>query len=400
MGTSGYQGAVETSNVELSYGLETVWGQAPTTTFQAVRFTGEGFKGKKDRRRPEEINDFAQVSAAVTTQESADGSLNFAMSFGTHDDLWCSLLNSSWGAQLNIAGASGDISFVASGNKITSTTANKFQNVQLRQWIKVKGCGPVGPAGNGPSFYVQVWSKPDNQTILVVGKTLVDETPAAAAVTIKGSMIRNSNLVQTLFMQKKLGSAGYLTYPGTFLTGGSINAQQGQFTSGSFNALSKQEVKAVGDSSTGGVMPAPTGQVIDNVAGFQGLLLDGAVVAATVRALNLNFQKEGAAAYYGMGATGAEGMIRGDLSATGTAEIYFKTFDLYDRYRNEATGPLSFRQVDAAGQAYVLTVLNGFLNNPEVVAGGRNQPVVAKFEVEGNPDPVTGKTFQLDRLAA
>lgn len=401
MATTGMNtAAVETTDVVMSYGLESQWGVAPATTFQAWRMTSESMAGKKTRSRPDEINDSAQVSAAVTTQEGADGAINFALSYGTFDDAFCSLLNSSWSNALNIVGVGGDITFVAQagGNRITSTTANKFQNVVAGQYIKVMGCA-AAPGGNGESFFVKVDSKTDNQTLVVSGKALVAENPAGAAVTIRGSMIRNSNVAQTLFIQKKLGAAGYLTYPGSFASGANIDCQQGQFTTGSINYIAKIENKALTDSSTGGVLPAPTGLVIDPVAGMQALTINGTAIAASIQSMKLQFQKEGAAAHYAMMSPGAVMITKGKLAVTGTTELYFANFTEYDRFKAESTAPISFRQVDAAGAAYVLTVLNAALMNPKITAGGPGRPVVASFELEGNPDPITGATFQMDRAA-
>lgn len=401
MGTTGMNtAAVETTDVVMSYGLESQWGVAPATTFQAWRMTSESMAGKKTRSRPDEINDSAQVSAAVTTQEGADGAINLALSYGTYDDAFCSLLNSSWSNALNIAGASGDIAFVAQagGNKITSTTSNKFQNVVAGQYIKVMGCA-AAPGGNSASFFVKVDSKPDNQTLIVSGKALVAESPAGAAVTIRGSMIRNSNVGQTLFVQKKLGTAGFLTYPGSFASGGNLDCQQGQFTTGSINYIAQIENKALVDSSTGGVLPAPTGPVIDPVAGMQNLTINGTAIAAAVQSLKLQFQKEGAAAHYALMSSGAVMITKGKLAVTGTAELYFANFNEYDRFKSESMAPISYRQVDKTGAAYVLTLLNAGLMNPKITAGGPGRPVVASFELEGNPDPVTGATFQMDRAA-
>lgn len=397
MGTTGYNAAaIETTSVVVSYGLEAVWGEPPATTFQALRMTSESMSGKKKRDRPDEINDSAQVSAAVTTQDSADGALNFAFSYGTYDDVIGALLNAPWGASLSITGVGGDITFAATGNQINSATSGKFTAVQVGQYIKVAGCAASSGSNNG---WMKVAAKIDAQTLTISGKTLVNETPTGAACTIRGSMIRNSNIMQTLFIQKKLGAAGFLTYGGSFVSGGNLNAQQGQFTQGAFNFISKSEEKSASDRSTGGVLSAPTGSVIDPVAGMQAITVGGVPIAATVESLNLQFQKQAAAAFYGLGSTSAAGITMGKLDVSGTTTLYFADFAFYDRFKSEAKDPLSYRQIDEVGSGYVLTLLNAALMNPKIVAGGPGRPVTAQFDIEGNPDPVTGATFQMDRAA-
>ena len=393
-GTTGYLAGAESNAVVVSYGLEQAWGTAPATTFQALRMTGESLVGAKNRTRPQEVNPTAQESAAVTQQETASGGLNFALSFGTYDDLLQSLLNADWGAALAIAGAGGDIAAVHTGNKITSITAEKFAAVAVGQWIR--NAGFTNLANNG---FFQVTAKPDHQTLVLAGNTLVDETPAGAAVSIRGSMIRNAAVFHSLFIQKMLGVGQYLTYPGALVTGWTLNSQQGQYGQGSFTFAAKQQIKALADSSTGGVLPAPTGHVIDTVAGMQNLLLNGAPNCAVVKAVNLQAAKNGAGAQYGVGSAAAQGMLMGKLEIKGMVEVFFKDFATYDLYASETLVPLSFRQVDAAGSAYIITLPNAGLMNPKIQASGPNQPVMAQFDLEGNPDPTGSYTIQIDRFA-
>lgn len=61
---------------------------------------------------------------------------------------------------------------------------------------------------------------------------------------------------------------------------------------------------------------------------------------------------------------------------------------------------LAVRSRIDAGKGYVITLLNATIMNPSIVAGGPNQPVMAEFQLEMNPDPVTGRTFQIDRFMA
>jgi hypothetical protein len=395
MTTTGYQVAPETNDVQLSYGIEATWGTAPATTFKAVRLTSESLSGKKTRQRPPEVRTDGQVAAAVTTQETAGGQLNFAFSYGTYDDLIAALLNGTWSADLAIAGAGGDISAVAAGNKITSTTVGKFTNVSIGQWVKIAGFATAG--NNGFAKVTAKGTAPDSIT-LAGGMTLANETPAGTAVSIKGSMIRNGTAFETLFLQKFLAASQYLTYPGSMISAGSLTSDQGKFCEGNFTFICKQESKATTDSSTGGVTAAPTGRVIDTVAGFQMLELDGAAITAVCKAVDLTLTRQGAAGNYGIGSAAAQGVIRGQLELAGKATFYFKDFTLYDLYRAETQHGISYSLVDNVGSTYMITIPAATIMNPQIVAGGPNQSVMAAFDLEGNPDPVTGCTIQIDRF--
>lgn len=394
MATTGYQAGVESNDVVLSYAKETVWGVAPATTFQQLRYLSEGFTVSKSRDRPAEVNNTRQVSAAITKQQSSNGSANFALSYGTYDDILAGCLMSDWGADLNIAGVSGDIVFVAAGNQITSTTSGKFTAVQLGQWIRTLGSSIAGNNG-----YSKVIAKPDNQTLTVSGLTLANDTPAGTAAKIRGSMIRNSNVFQSFFFQKFLATNEYLTYPGAYPSDGSLDVKQGQFAQGTFNFLNQNELKATTDSSTGGVLPPTTTRVMDTVTNTQKILVNNAVIAAVVQGISLKFQKQGAAQQFGVGSAAAQGIVAGTLELSGTLDIFFKTFALYDLFAAETQVPVSFQQTDFSGNTYMFTVLAGTLMNPSIKSEGRDKSVMASFTIEGNPDPTLSQTVQVDRFA-
>ncbi|ONG53449.1 hypothetical protein BKE38_12095 [Pseudoroseomonas deserti] len=394
---SGYQAGIEANDVELSYALEATWGVKPAVAFNALRYTGESLAGEKQRSRPSEINKKKQVSASVTQQESAGGGLNFALSYGTFDDLIACLLGDDWSAALAIDGVGGDIVAAATGNKLTSATAGKFAAVQVGQWIKLSGFTASAGANNG--FY-KVAAKASALELTLAGKTLINETPAGTAAKIRGSMIRNGTLTKSLFLQKKLSANMFLQYPGSIVSQLSLNGSTGNFFSGSFTFMSKVEQKALVEGSTGAIVAAPTGRFHDAVAGFGGVLIADTPVDAVVTSVALQVQREGAGADYGMGSASAQGMRNGSLTASGTIAMLFKSWNEYDRYKAESVQPVAWRTADADGAAYVFGLLGSVLTNPKIVAGGRDQPVSVEWTVEGNPDPTFDLTLQVDRFSA
>lgn len=393
MATNTYQAGTESNQVELSYGVEAVWGVAPATTFQAIRTTGETLSIQKTRARPNELKTTAEASAGVTQQVAASGAINGALSYGVYDDLFASAMNSAWAGVVNITSAAGDITLAASGSAISSTTSNKFSTIVLGQWIRITTPLNVG--------YARVATKADSTHFTVSGMTLVDETPSGTTANFKSSgYIRNSNAFQSLFFQKKLASALWLTYPGTRMTGFTLAATQGSFATVVFNAVSKNETKATSDSSTGGVLAAATNTVFDTVAAFQQLQLDGAAISASCKGITIQAANDGQAADYGLGSASAQGMRIGTFTINGgKAEFFFKDYTLYNMFVAETQHTFSYRQTDAAGNTYIFTLNAVVLNNPTITAGGPNTPVMASFDLMADPSASYG-TMQIDRIAA
>jgi hypothetical protein len=386
MPTTSFQAGVESNDVELSYAKEAAWGTKPAVAFKAIRYTGESFSGSKSRARPAEIRTDYQAAAAVTTQEAASAGVNFAFSSGTYDDLLAGVLGGDFSTAIAISGT--DIAGTATG--YSTVTAGKFTTVTAGIWIRVSGFSNA--ANNG---YKRVTAA-TGTTITTAQAGAVEA--AGPSVTIGGSRVTNGTSFQSFHFQKKLASALYLVYPGTFFSGVTLTASTGQFLTGSFSGLSKIEEKQTTNQSTGAVTAAPTGRVVDSVAGFQGLEVNNAAISAVVDGITLNVSREGAAAQYGLGSTAAQGVLRGTVTVSGSVRIYFRDFTMYDLYKSEAYTAITYRTVDSDGAGYQITLPSATIMNPSIVAGGPGQSIMAEFALEGNISPTLGYTLAIDKF--
>lgn len=396
--TTGYQAGTEANATQLSYGVESVYGTAPATTFQAIRYVSESLADSKQRTRPGEIMSTREVAQAVTTQESASGAINYAFSYGTFDDFISVVLGNDWQAAQVIAGVAGDITLTnvsATSATLSSTTSNKFVNIGVGQWIRTLGF--TNANNNG---FARVAAKADNQHLtLTTLAAVVTETPAGTAAQVRAQTIQNGTQFKSLFIQQRLSPNLWLRYPGCYVSSWSLSGGIGQFLNGAFNILAQQEINQTADASTGGINAAPTGRVIDPINGFVGALWNESPIAATVDSFSLNANNSGAALEFGMGSTQAAGVLAGTLEVTGSIKMYFKDFTIYSRFKSETSGSLEFIMKDSAGNAYVITLPNALLLNAQINAGGPGQPVWVTFAIEGNPQ-AAGGTIIVDKLPA
>lgn len=395
--TTGYAAGVEANNTEISYGTEATWATAPAATFQAIRYTSETLGPNKQRDRPSEISTSREAAGAVTVRAQAGGSIAFAMSYGTYDDMFSVAVGADWQAAQAINGVSGDLTITnlsATTATISSTTSNKFLAISVNQWLRTLGW--TNAANN------DIWritAKASEQSMTATKATVgapVTETPSGTAAKIRARMLRNGALFKSLYFQQKLSSSLWLRYPGSFFPRVTLSGGVGQFLNGSFELLSQQEVKGTSDASTGGVLAAPTGRVHDPVPGFAGAFIDAAPIGSVLDSFSITIENQGAALAFGMGAEAAQGALPGTLVASGQFRIYFRDFTLYDRFVALTTGAFSVVTKDAAGNAYVITLPGSVLINPAIEAGGSGQPVMATFQVEGSPGPF----IQIDQLVA
>lgn len=388
MATTGYAAAIDTGDIIMSYGPEATWGTKPAVAFQAIRLDGEGFSSTKSRTRPNEIDPAGQASAAITTKEESTGSLNFSVSAGTHNALIAASLGSTFSTPLSISGTT--IAATATG---FTDSANGFGAIVAGQMIKVSGFTTTGVTSN--AVY----------RVDTVAAGVIATTPAPPAtkvagdtVVIKGSMLRNGTVFQSFFFEKMLASNLFLTYPGSWPTGGGLDVGVGDYLKGTLSFLNKQELTATTEGSTGAVTAAPTGTVIDSINGIGTVYRNGSAISATVQKVGVKWNKEGARTQMGIGSAAALGIGKGKLLINGNLSTYFKDFSLYTEFKNETGGPIWFQALDSDGNGYVITICNATIMNPKVVAGGPNQDVMADFELEGNPGAALYgyKTIQVD----
>lgn len=416
MATTGYQAALDSNDVIMSYVPESTWGTTPTTpSFKKIRLDSEGFSGTKSRTRPNEIDPSGQASAAITTKEESTGSLNFSVSAGTHNDLLAASLGSAFATAVSYSGSDVAIT-AASGSTCTLTaTAGAFTTTNLLikgQFIKLYAAGSPTQCGIARILTVAAAQLTLDCCSWV---PVITVAGTMGACTIKGSVLRNGITFDSFTFEKQLSAALFLRYAGSFCTGGSLDVGVGDYLKGTLAFLNKSEVSATSGIAGATYAAAPTGTIVDSIKGI-GTVWRGvdtgttpgipAAFAAIVQKIGVKWNKEGAATQNGIGSAAALGMRSGKQLITGSLSSYFKDFALYTQYTAEQAGPISFYAIDglptaSATKGYVITFCNATIMNPKIVAGGPGQDIMADFEIEGNPDISStsifgGKTLQID----
>lgn len=410
--STGFNAGIDSSDVIVRYGEEVTWNTVPAVAFQEIRLTGESLSEQKTRTRPEEIKADGFVSHALTTQVQASGGINFALSYGTYDDLLAGLLNSTFSADLAITSVATTAIITSSlslpnltGQGFSTNNTSLFDSVVAGQWIRVSGFTASAGASNGLYRVTAVDAANDEIQVSATagnGPNQVADASTGSEVNIQGSYVRNGVAFRSFYIEKQLSATLFLYYAGSYISGGTLNAQVGGFLEGSFDFLSASETNGTSTQSTGGPTAAPTGQVIDTVAGFQQLEVNDTAISAVVQGISWTVTKNNARAQYGLGQAAAQGMARGTIDVSGTMSVYFTDFTLYTDYKNETDRIVSFAALDNLGNGYIFTLPGVTLMNPQVVAGGPDTDIVSEFELEGNEGSgvYAGVIMQIDKIPA
>lgn len=412
--STGFNAGIDSSDVIVRYGEEVVWNTVPAIAFQEIRLTGESLSEQKTRTRPEEIKADGFVAHALTTQVQASGGINFALSYGTYDDLLASLLNSTFSSDLAIqsVATTGIITAYDGGTTalpnltgagFATNDASLLDSVTAGQWIRVSGYSNATDglyrvtAVDAANNEIQVSSTAGN------GANIVDQSASTGGeVNIQGSFVRNGTNFRSFYVEKQLSASLFLFYGGSYIADGNLNAQVGGFLEGTFNFLSASETSGTSTAGTGPAVAAPSGRVIDTVAGFSQLEVNDTAISAVVQGINWTVTKNNARGQYGLGQADAQGMARGTIDVSGSMSVYFTDFTLYTLYKNETDQLVSFAALDDTGAGYIFTLPGVTLMNPTVVAGGPDTDIVSEFELEGNggSGDYDGVIMQIDKIPA
>jgi Phage tail tube protein len=408
--TLGYQAGVEANQTLLSYAPETTWGVKPGGKWNTIRYTSDTLALTKTRQRPGEINITREVSQAVTTEQTAGGTINYALSWGTYDDFFGSLCQGEWShtPPFQIFSILTDLTIASNGTgtlTLTSTLAAKFATILVGQYVRLSGW-----VNNNYNTWFRVTVN-TGTSLTLVGipvATTTETSLTSNQVQISGSSLANGTTFHSLFLQRKFDGKGFLRYGGCYVTRITLGANVGSFFTGAIDVVAQSEAFNAADGSTGGLNPAPAGTVVDPVAGYVRMTYNGTTntIAGNLDQLQITLENTGAAPEFTLGpsagaagAAGASGILGGTFQGSGSFRMYCKDFLLYNVFQAETAGDVQFYLQDAARQSYCLSFQNVvFL--AKINATGPGAALMVDVTFECNPDTVNGGTFQLNRFPA
>lgn len=375
----------DSSQVQVSYLLETSLGVIPNSPFKVLRLTGgSNFGQTTNTVRSNEIRGDAQKAGTFRTDISASPSLNVELSPGTFDDFLEALLRGTWSTAVNITGT--DISATASGFAATST--NLTTNVVVGQSVYV---------GNFANTAINGWYKVTAVTSTAMTTTPAPPTTAAAgaSVSIRGSNLRNGQTERSFALQKRHTDLTnkYILLKGNRVGTGSFTIQPGQLITGSFGCEALNAVTTTSGAGNGSVTAAGTTQVLNAVDNVFRVMLGGIEVTNTLITqiqfnVNMNPRRQNA-----IGTLGARGIGMGAAEVTGTIEMF-----LDDNSWAQLTNYLAFTKQSLSfamsinGTGYVIEFPNMVFTNEPGTIDGNDTDTLLKFTFSAEPGTIGSST--------
>jgi hypothetical protein len=381
---------------------ETTWGVTPATpALIQTRYTGEALDDSISTEKSQEIRDDRMTTDLILTDSSPSGSFNFEMSYGTYDDLLlAALMTTDWSDALVIVGVGGDISTVAVAvDNITSSTAGKFTDVVVGQWILLGGF--TNPALNRA---YHVTAKADNQTLTVEPQPIAAETPALGAASVSGEYIRNGVTEHSFTFVKQFNDATVVTrhiFDGIRIGGFTLEMQTASILTGTFNVIGKSAEMSETTFAGESIVAASTTEVMNAVTNVINIHQNGATIGSpgSINSLSLELDNQHRE-QKGIGELGNVGVVGGTLVINMTASMYFESKDQADMFKNGEAFAFSFALQDNSGNTYIFTLPRCKYESFTTNSSQLDSDVMAEVQFTALRDPVTNCMIQIDRFTA
>ncbi|HNU83724.1 MAG TPA: phage tail tube protein, partial [Thermoanaerobaculia bacterium] len=220
------------NRTRVAYVAESNWGVTPATpTLTTVRRTGGSLKSPTETVTSNEIRSDRNRATVQRVGVSANGSMEFELSYGSHDDLLAAAFASAWTTAINF---SDSVQITALTGTIAATGA--FTNAFVGQWLKLSG---FTTPGNNGYFRVATKTSANEITVEDPDDVLEDETKSAAITS--GGCLRNGTTESSFTIeQSHLDLGFYLQFLGMRVGGVNLSIPASGLITGSFDFQGKE----------------------------------------------------------------------------------------------------------------------------------------------------------------
>lgn len=396
-----------TGRAQLAYIKESVYGTTPGAgNGRFLRITGESLNYDVSKQESEEIRSDRQNVGATTVDAGVSGGFNFKVQYAEYDQLLEGVMQQLY-TVFGVQGVSSAVSTVtfAAGSltaSVATSGVNDWSLLQKGQWFRANA--PGNAANDGKYYRVSTTVAPTTTVI-----TLDASTPAIAAATIPNctiatSRISNGTTMMSFSVEKQLTDvAQFFTYRGCGVNKMSLNFQAGSTADGSFDLMGKDAVRNVATQLPGTTTASNIYEIQNGVKGIGQLWENGVPITSTsIKSMTMEINND-LRGQKALGTLGNIGLGTGDFDCTGTLEAYFADGTQYDRFLTDTYTSLVVGIRDTANNGYVFSMPRVLLMSSKVVAGAKNQDIMATFEYKAfadlaNATAALQKTLFIDRL--
>lgn len=360
----------DTNRIRLAWLVESTYGTTPSSSsLSEVALTGESLSQDTQTQNSARIRRDRMIDDVVRANIGVSGDINFELTASNFDTfMQYALQSAGWSSPVVLATESSTISFATSDNSINDS-GNGFGSAVVGQWIRITGASNA--ANNG---LAKVVSKTAGK-IVCSNITFVLESAGDGDVSITmGAQIVNGVSLSSIHAERKYEDLTniFARYAGLCFEGMSLAVNSEAMITGSFSLMGKSETSAAASFGSGYTAPSNK-SVMNAVDHVKKVTVGGTVTGVTALSFALANNLRGRTQVASLGPVSVGS---GTCDVSGTAQLYFATQTLMDKYLNFESTTLSLC-IDDGTNAFVFEFPNIRFTSGKRVAGGVNQDIIA-----------------------
>jgi hypothetical protein len=227
----------------------------------------------------------------------------------------------------------------------------------------------------------------------------------SGTATLLNTTISNGTTARSFTFQKvfnDLDTPVYVNYKGVRIGGVSLNMAKGSIITGAYKLMGNDATVATttitGQTTSTAVLY--TGDVRATMGDVSGLSIGGAttsILQSLTMDINNNLRTQTQ-----IGAEAAANIALGKMDLTGSFDMYFQNSTEYQKFLSNTAFALAWTigaadTATAGNQQYIFTLPKCKYESVNVVAGGLDQDIIAKFTYRALYDPTTGVCIKINK---
>ena len=377
-----------------------------------LRQTGPSIKAKTKFLKSEEIRQDRLTSGSALVDMDIDGGFNFELSGKEYDPFLCNLLGQAAFTHYGTAGVGTTFSLTTASGSLTAavapTSTSAFTTLAAGSWIKV--IPPVGATAAQKAYFADAWFKVGSTTSTVI--TLDASTPVTGAglgiTTTAGYAISQSSIVNgstfgSFTLEYALTDIGkFLPFRGMQVGNMDLSLDVGAMVKGSFGFIGQgHDGMATATTLPGSPVASQTLDPMNAVTDIGAIYENGtSILGATsfIKSMKLSVNNN-PRAQKALGIFGNAGVALGELSISGTLDVYVESETYYNKWLAGTNTSLSVGVSDDAGNGYLFDFDKIKFTDGGLTTQGRDD-VMLSLPFEAFYNAATNRGIRITRSVA
>ncbi len=400
---------------QLRYIVESTPGTTPNTGNGVnLRMTGPTLKAAVGTTSSNEIAAHRMSTGLTTTDLNIDGGFNFELSGKEYDPFIEAMLGSAY-SHYGTNGLGATFSLTTTANTLTAAVAptgtSAFTGIATGSWIKV--IAPAGVSAAIKAYFADRWFKVHASTApTATAITLDASTPitgvglgitAVAGYAIAQSRVQNANsLTRAFTLEYAMTDVNqFLPFRGMFANTMELSLDVGAIITGSFGFMGLGHDGMVQATTLPGTPVASNSLDVMNAVADVGLIYEnGSSIfsggTSFIKSVKLNVNNN-LRSQKALGVYGNAGVGTGELSVTGSMEVYLQDASYYNKWLQGTSTSLAFGMADALGNGYLIELDKVQFTDGGLNLGGRSDDVMLSLPFQASYNAATGRGIRITR---